>query len=61
MLGLLRRAVDNFCQTVVMVTHDASAASYADRLIVLADGRVAHDVDAGSADEILDVMKAVAS
>ena len=58
-LGLLRRAVDEFEQTVVMVTHDASAAAYADRLIVLADGRVAHDTVAGSADEILDVMKAV--
>ena len=44
-----------------MVTHDAAAAAYADRLIVLADGRIAHDVDAGSADDILDVMKAVAS
>jgi len=58
-LGLLRRAVDEFEQTVVMVTHDAGAAAYADRLIVLADGRVAHDGRAGSADEIFDVMKAV--
>ena len=38
-LDLLRRAVDEFGQTVVMVTHDALAASHADRLIVLADGR----------------------
>ncbi len=60
-LGLLRRSVDDFEQTVVMVTHDASAAAYADRLIVLADGRVAHDGAAGSADEIFDVMKAVGS
>ena len=44
-----------------MVTHDAAAAAYADRLVVLADGRIAHDVDAGTADDILDVMKAVAS
>ena len=58
-LDLLRRAVDEYDQTVVMVTHDAAAAAYADRLIVLADGRVAQDTDAGSADEILDVMKAV--
>jgi putative ABC transport system ATP-binding protein len=58
-LALLRRAVDDFGQTVVMVTHDATAAAYADRLIVLADGRVAHDVGAGSAEDILDVMKAV--
>jgi putative ABC transport system ATP-binding protein len=60
-LGLLRRAVDEFGQTVVMVTHDASSAAYADRLIVLADGRVASESRAGTADEILDVMKAVAS
>jgi putative ABC transport system ATP-binding protein len=42
-LALLRRAVDDFDQTVVMVTHDPAAAAYADRLIVLADGRVAAD------------------
>jgi putative ABC transport system ATP-binding protein len=60
-LHLLRRAVDEFGQTVVMVTHDAAAAAYADRLIVLADGRIAQDGRAGSADDILDVMKAVAT
>ncbi|MEY2515611.1 MAG: putative transport system ATP-binding protein [bacterium] len=60
-LELLRRAVDEYGQTVVMVTHDATSAAYADRLIVLADGRVAEDTTAGSADEILDVMKAVAA
>src|SRR5882757_912635 len=49
-LMLLRRAVDEFDQTVVMVTHDASAAAYADRLVVLADGRVAQDTAAGTAD-----------
>ena len=45
-LGLLRSAVDDFDQTVVMVTHDAHAASFADRLLVLVDGRIAHDGDA---------------
>ena len=60
-MALLRRSVDEFGQTVVIVTHDAAAAAHADRLIVLADGRIAHDTDAGTADEILDVMKAVAS
>jgi putative ABC transport system ATP-binding protein len=58
-LGLLRSAVDDYGQTVVMVTHDAVAAAYADRLIVLADGRVAHDGGAGAAEDVLDVMKAV--
>jgi putative ABC transport system ATP-binding protein len=42
-LGLLRRAVDEFGQTVVMVTHDPDAAAIADRLIVLADGRIVED------------------
>ena len=60
-LALLRRAVDEFDQTVVMVTHDAASASYADRLIVLADGRIAHDGPAGTTEEVIDVMKAVAS
>jgi len=60
-LGLLRRAVDEFDQTVVMVTHDPSAAAYADRLIVLEDGRVAYDDDAGTAEEVLDLMKGLSS
>ena len=42
-LGLLRRSVDELGQTVVMVTHDASAAAFADRILVLADGRIVHD------------------
>jgi putative ABC transport system ATP-binding protein len=58
-LGLLRGAVDQFHQTVVMVTHDAHAASFADRLLVLADGRIVHDGEAGSAEHALDLMKAV--
>jgi putative ABC transport system ATP-binding protein len=58
-LRLLRQAVDDFSQTVVMVTHDAHAASFADRLLLLADGRIVHDGPAASADEALDLMKAV--
>ena len=58
-LGLLRGAVDEFGQTVVMVTHDAHAASFADRLLVLADGRIIHDGTAGSTEEALDLMKSV--
>jgi putative ABC transport system ATP-binding protein len=42
-LGLLRQAVDEFGQTVVMVTHDPDAAAIADRLIELADGRIVRD------------------
>jgi putative ABC transport system ATP-binding protein len=59
LLGLLRRSVDEFGQTVIMVTHDATAASYADRLLVLGDGRVVHDGEAESAEAVLDLMKAV--
>jgi putative ABC transport system ATP-binding protein len=59
-LELLRRAVDEFGQTVVMVTHDAHAASFADQLVVLVDGQVVEDREAPDADEILDVMKSVA-
>ena len=58
-LDLLRRAVDEFGQTVIMVTHDATAASYADRLVVLADGRIVHDGEANTAEDVLDLMKAV--
>jgi len=58
-LELLRHAVDDFGQTVVMVTHDAHAASYADRLLVLADGRIVHDGDAVTSEQALDLMKSV--
>jgi putative ABC transport system ATP-binding protein len=58
-LGLLRSAVDDFDQTVVMVTHDAHAASFADRLLVLADGRIVHDGDAATVEQALDLMKDV--
>ena len=59
-LQLLRRSVDEFGQTVVMVTHDPEAASYADRLLILRDGKVVHDCDAGSADQVIELMKSVA-
>jgi len=59
-LGLLRRAVDEFGQTVIMVTHDAGAAAVADRVLVLRDGEVVHDGTADSAEDLLDLMKQVA-
>jgi putative ABC transport system ATP-binding protein len=58
-LELLRHAVDDFGQTVVMVTHDAHAASFADRLLVLADGQIVHDGDAVTSEQALDLMKSV--
>src|SRR5918996_5335942 len=59
-LRLLRTAVDEFGQSVVMVTHDPEAASYADRLVVLRDGLIVHDGEAGSADDVIELMKEVA-
>jgi putative ABC transport system ATP-binding protein len=59
-LGLLRQAVDEFDQTVIMVTHDAQAAATADRLVVLSDGKVVHDGAGTDAEGVLDLMKSVA-
>ncbi len=58
-LRLLRQAVDEFGQTVIMVTHDPAAAAHADRLITLRDGRIVHDAAPGSADEVIELMKQV--
>ncbi len=58
-LRLLRQAVDEFGQTVVMVTHDPAAASHADRLITLRDGRIVHDGAPGSTDEVIELMKQI--
>jgi putative ABC transport system ATP-binding protein len=59
-LELLRHAVDDFGQTVVMVTHDATAAAHADRIVVLRDGEIVHDGKAEDTEAVLDLMKAVA-
>jgi putative ABC transport system ATP-binding protein len=58
-LRLLRQAVDEFGQTVIMVTHDPAAASHADRLITLRDGQVVHDAAPGSTDEVIELMKTI--
>jgi putative ABC transport system ATP-binding protein len=58
-LRLLRQAVDEFGQTVIMVTHDPAAAAHADRLITLRDGRIVHDAAPGSTDEVIELMKTV--
>ena len=58
-LKLLRHSVDELGQTVVMVTHDANAAAVADRILVLADGKIVHDGSAGTADEVHDLMRTV--
>jgi putative ABC transport system ATP-binding protein len=58
-LKLLRQAVDEFGQTVIMVTHDPAAAAHADRLVTLRDGRIVHDAAPGSAGEVLELMKTI--
>ena len=57
-LTLLRKAVDELAQTVVMVTHDAHAASYADDLVVLADGRIVHQGFVESREAIVRLVEA---
>ena len=56
-LDLLRKAVDDLGQTIVMVTHDASAASVADRIVFLSDGSIVRDQGQSTVDQILDVLK----
>jgi putative ABC transport system ATP-binding protein len=56
-MGLLRQAVDEFGQTVVMVSHDPVAAAHADRLITLQDGRIVSDAVPGSADDVIELQK----
>jgi putative ABC transport system ATP-binding protein len=56
-LKLLRQAVDEFGQTVVMVSHDPVAASHADRLITLQDGKIVSDAVPGSANEVFELQK----
>ncbi|WP_445395654.1 ABC transporter ATP-binding protein [Streptomyces sp. LE64] len=57
-LGFLRNSVRELGQTVVMVTHDPVAASYADRVIFLADGHIVDELHTPTADAVLDRMKA---
>ncbi|GAB2748722.1 ABC transporter ATP-binding protein [Kitasatospora kifunensis] len=56
-LTFLRRSVDELAQTIVMVTHDPVAASYADRVLFLADGRIVDEMHAPTADSVLERMR----
>jgi putative ABC transport system ATP-binding protein len=58
-LTFMRKAVDDLDQTIVMVTHDPVAASYADRIIFLADGHVVNEMTEPTADRVLDLMKSI--
>ncbi len=55
-LSFLRRSVDEFGQTVVMVTHDPVAAAYTDRVVFLADGRIVEELRDPDRDKILATM-----
>ncbi|GAA3489060.1 MULTISPECIES: ABC transporter ATP-binding protein [Streptomyces] len=57
-LDFLRLSVDELGQTIVMVTHDPVAASYADRVLYLADGRIVDEMRRPTAERVLDRMKA---
>jgi len=60
-LALLRRAVDEWGQTIVMVTHDAGAAAMADRILFIADGRIVRDLEESTAAEVLAAMQEVST
>ena len=53
----MRRAVDDSGQTIVMVTHDPHAASYADKVLFLADGQIVDEMAEPTTDRVLDRMK----
>ena len=57
LLAFLRKAVDDLGQTIVMVTHDALAASHTDRVVFLADGRLVQEMRSPTADSILAVVR----
>ena len=61
LLGFMRRAADEFGQTIVMVTHDPNAASYSDRVVFLADGHIVDEMYEPTADRVLDRMKTLGS
>ena len=56
-LSFMQQAVREFGQTIVMVTHDPVAASYADRVLILADGNIVHEILQPTTDAVVDFMK----
>jgi putative ABC transport system ATP-binding protein len=58
-LSFMRSAVDEFGQTIVMVTHDPVAASYANRVIFLVDGKIVDELHEPTPDGVLDMMKSL--
>ena len=58
-LSFLRRSVDEFDQTIVMVTHDPGAASHTDRVLILSDGQIVDDILEPTREKVLDAMMAL--
>ncbi|QKV94264.1 ABC transporter ATP-binding protein [Streptomyces sp. NA02950] len=58
-LSFLRNSVRTLGQTIVMVTHDPNAASYADRVVFFADGQVVAEITEPTAEAVLDMMKKI--
>jgi len=61
LLSFLRAAVDDHQQTIVLVTHDANAAAFSDRVVFLSDGRVIDELMAPTAERVLDRVKSLES
>ena len=53
---MLRRSVDHYGQTIVMVTHDPVAAAYTDRVVFLADGRVVDELRQPNREQVIEIM-----
>jgi putative ABC transport system ATP-binding protein len=60
-LGLMRAAVDDYGQTIVMVTHDPNSASVADRVLFLFDGKLVDRIERPSADQVFEKMRALST
>jgi putative ABC transport system ATP-binding protein len=57
LLGFMRRSVDEYGQTIVMVTHDPNSAAFADHVLFLVDGRIVDEMANPTAEKVLDLMK----
>jgi putative ABC transport system ATP-binding protein len=53
----MRNAVSEFAQTIVMVTHDPLAASYADRVVFVGDGKITGELIDPTADQVIDHLR----
>ena len=59
LLAFMRKATTEFGQTIVMVTHDPTAAGYSDRVVFLSDGKAVDEMPQPTAERVLDRMKSL--